>query len=99
MSKMSRLLVLKKHDLTVEELKKTAREISRAAFKRDLGGFNHAYLEPYLDALSDTYNEFIHEWRRKETSSDVVQNFYGLRDFYNLMRTIADLIKSKGDLS
>jgi hypothetical protein len=91
LSKMSRLLILRRPDMSVEDLQFTAREISKGEFERNGVRINHTNLEPYLDDLCSTYHDCIRNW--KQSTEDTVKNFYGLRDFYSLIRTLSDLIQ------
>jgi hypothetical protein len=44
--------------------------------------------------LSETYGEFITQWKQNTSDPSTDINFYGLRDFYNLIGTFNDLIKN-----
>lgn len=61
LSKMSRFLVLRRADLSVKDLEDTAKGISKSIFSNT--NFNHSNIEPYLDALSKTYFEFLKNWK------------------------------------
>jgi hypothetical protein len=51
LSKMSRLLILRRPDMSLEDLQFTARSISKCEFKKNGVNINHDNLEPYLDYL------------------------------------------------
>jgi hypothetical protein len=93
MSKMSRLLVLRRPGLSKEELRESAIEISKRNFNAQVMNFDHSLIETSLSSLSDTYFEFINKWKQN-SSSRAMKDFYGLRDFYNLIRTLNDLMKA-----
>lgn len=89
-SKMSRFLIIQRPELTHEDLLNTSQSICQSIFEKTKESVK---VQEYLKNLSKSYITFINFWK---TANEGERNmeFFGLRDFYNLIKTFADQIKS-----
>ena len=86
-SKMNRAVFLSIPDLDLEDLKDTSRMIGQSY---EIGGQYNSVLE----ALATTYYEFKENNMIKPYNSDKREcNYYGLRDFYHLVKYVCRKIK------
>jgi hypothetical protein len=80
-SKMARFLVIHRPVPDAAELIDTAEKIFDGYGKIE----SKLFKEP-IKALSEAYCKFIREWKAKEFNN--YPHFYGLRDFYSLIRYV-----------
>ena len=89
-SKMSRLLILRRPDPTKEDLKYTALNIAQ--------GYQAHQLDETVrflaDKLTTTYTRFLGIWQAKKNNYPL---FYGLRDFYGLIKNFMSKIAERKD--
>jgi len=89
-SKMSRLLILRRPDPTKEDLKYTALNIAQ--------GYQAHQLDETVrflaDKLTTTYTSFLGIWQAKKNNYPL---FYGLRDFYGLIKNFMSKIAERKD--
>lgn len=89
---MSRFLVLQRPDLEKEDLTNTSHAISKSIIK-ETDNFN--LVKEHLKVMSESYKDFIEYWKSQEfiKNDPHIQSFFGLRDFYNLVKTFSDEVK------
>ena len=86
-SKMNRAVFLSIPDLDLEDLKETSKMIGQSY---EIGG----QYDSVLEALATTYYEFKENNRKKPYNSDKREcNYYGLRDFYHLVKYVCRKIR------
>ena len=86
-SKMNRALYLARPDPTVEDLVFTGQQICKS-----ITGAEEKFAE-YIDPLSKAYYRFREGDNKKEAKDS--ENYYGLRDFYSMIKHAARSIKTE----
>ena len=77
LSKMSRMLVLKRPQPSTQELKETAVGIGRSF---EYG--KNDKISMMVENISEAFFSFVDEWHKAKRFT----NFYSLRDFYSLIK-------------
>lgn len=95
LSKMSRMLVVFRGDMTENELLNTSEKLIENTLKEDHEGHELIivyYLRPIIQCLVQTYLDFI-----KNTLNSQNMDFHSLRDFYAMIKTLIGKIDENYD--
>lgn len=84
-SKMARFLVINRPIPDEVDLTDTAEKIFQSYGKVEVEGFKNV-----TEALSKAYFRFIKEWKEKQNND--YPDFFGLRDFYSLIKIVCSRI-------